>query len=541
MYEKGLFANGINLISSTNWKIKEADFRENPRGVWIDAAQNSESCNAILDIDQNNTLTIIATSQDANGIITREFVKETDKLVKINVTFKQLDPTKLTKKYGLEEITVYSDDIDFLTVADTDIDKQRLSLTAFERNELNTLQISKDGLVYDFSQGFDKLSNIDIERVGSQIKQTVRYYESDILLLGNEFVVDPTFGYSDSSWARRINTNAITGTSCGSSTYVTTTSVVDRVFSPETADSNNCMRSSQEWDITSISDSATITDTKLKINPSTIQGSVTCTYSSIETQPSTLSASALWTDVADGTAFLSNDSSCGTASSANLDLGSSADSDLEANLGADWWAIGVKVHAEEPRNTDLRSNYAHNNPTSHYAQLEVTYTVGATEQDETDETGLEDSISKSITKNLTDELGVEDTVQTMTANTVNISDELGVEDSIQKSINKDYVDETGLEDDTQTQTAAVVNITDELGLEDAVQTTSSILNLSDSMGLEDSLDTDVAQQLYNAIRLYLNVPATDRLGGVFAFTCPSGEYVRGIDTGGNLICAPLPP
>lgn len=36
-------------------------------------------------------------------------------------------------------------------------------------------------------------------------------------------------------------------------------------------------------------------------------------------------------------------------------------------------------------------------------------------------------------------------------------------------------------------------------------------------------------------------PTTERLGGVFAFTCPSGEWVYGIDVDGNLLCADPTP
>lgn len=56
-------------------------------------------------------------------------------------------------------------------------------------------------------------------------------------------------------------------------------------------------------------------------------------------------------------------------------------------------------------------------------------------------------------------------------------------------------------------------------------------------------DADLVEiiQRGNAIKLYLNTPTESRLGGVFVFTCPAGEWAYGITSAGELLCADPTP
>jgi hypothetical protein len=157
--------------------------------------------------------------------------------------------------------------------------------------------------------------------------------------------------------------------------------------------------------------------------------------------------------------------------------------------------------------------------------------------------GTEAGGASSFTRNVTDELGLEDSAQTMVGLVISITDELGLEDSaaVQSAmIVRSITDELGLEDLVVVQLANEINITDELGLEDGVQVLVSAVLVTDELGLEDSVEVDLIAQVFNAIKLYLAPPTTDRLGGVFEQSCDSGYYVSGINSTGNIVCTVLP-
>ena len=66
-------------------------------------------------------------------------------------------------------------------------------------------------------------------------------------------------------------------------------------------------------------------------------------------------------------------------------------------------------------------------------------------------------------------------------------------------------------------------------------------NVTDGIILgETSIDTTVSITTFNSIKLYVNSPASDRLGGVFAQSCSVGQYVSGIDATGRIECTILP-
>lgn len=134
-----------------------------------------------------------------------------------------------------------------------------------------------------------------------------------------------------------------------------------------------------------------------------------------------------------------------------------------------------------------------------------------------------DSGGNSYTIETLDELGLDDSVEIIVDTVANITDDLGLDDSV------------------QIITSATITITDDLGLDDSVEVLAdSVADITDGLGLDDSVQVDIVTQVYNAIKLFLAPPTETRLGGVFAFTCPSGEYVYGITTNGTLLCSTPP-
>lgn len=181
-------------------------------------------------------------------------------------------------------------------------------------------------------------------------------------------IIDPTFGYTAGT-TFRIDANTQTGASCGSPN--TKNSAVMNLFIGDSDEVQTCYRSTAYWDITSIPDYALITDTVLRYDITSLPlGSAkNCDVWSMEGNPSTQTATQIWNDAADGTEFINNDSGCTTVTNDKiLDLGSSADTDVQNELATDnEWAVGWKYDSE------VRDSSSHHQAVFGTIELQVVY------------------------------------------------------------------------------------------------------------------------------------------------------------------------
>ncbi len=149
------------------------------------------------------------------------------------------------------------------------------------------------------------------------------------------------------------------------------------------------------------------------------------------------------------------------------------------------------------------------------------------------------------TVTVTDEIVLEDAGTLIIADgIVTVTDEIALEDAGTLIIGSGIVtvtDEIALEDAGATTIGSgIVTVTDEIVLEDSnIEAGSNAVFVSDEIVLdEDSTDRSTAEPTtsFNAIILSLNSPLLDRLGGVFALTCPANHTLTGLLTNGTLIC-----
>jgi len=146
--------------------------------------------------------------------------------------------------------------------------------------------------------------------------------------------------------------------------------------------SDNCQRTAIEWDITSISNSAIVSDTRFKFEVQDVLGTADrpCDFYEMAGQPTVQSSASSYNDAGDGTLFVNNDAKCQTAATNyNLDLGGDADTDVESQLSLDWWALGIKLDDESgspQRNPRLASE--ENATPVPKPTLEVTFSINPT-------------------------------------------------------------------------------------------------------------------------------------------------------------------
>ncbi len=116
-----------------------------------------------------------------------------------------------------------------------------------------------------------------------------------------------------------------------------------------------------EWDISSISDEATITDTKFRYDGSpTIFPGHGAIREMVGHRPSTSTDLEVYDEAGEGTVYVSADSFPEKGTGKEVDLGSSAVSDLQSQLANNWFAIGIEspdfwesnIHSEEYAEAD---------------------------------------------------------------------------------------------------------------------------------------------------------------------------------------------
>ncbi len=116
-------------------------------------------------------------------------------------------------------------------------------------------------------------------------------------------------------------------------------------------------RSYIEFNTSSIPDSAIIKNVSLNISFDTL-GTRNCTINEVSEQPSIISNQTLYIDIGNGTTYINNDDFCRTGSStkSKVDLGASANIDLENLLSSNWFGIGIKWDNEITAATTALTN-----------------------------------------------------------------------------------------------------------------------------------------------------------------------------------------
>lgn len=171
-------------------------------------------------------------------------------------------------------------------------------------------------------------------------------------------LVDDTSTIADPNRDGYVHTNDATGTSCPTSTYTDVQTATGMDIRVEKSDvSGKCMRSYAEWDVTSIPDNAVVSDVDFSFDVNDVQSPRNCDFMPMmQVQPSFSGTDALlWTEIGNGTAYLSNDSTCTTTGDdKSVDLGNTALTDLQTMIaGNDWFAVGIMA-TSETRDTSAR-------------------------------------------------------------------------------------------------------------------------------------------------------------------------------------------
>jgi|CXWL01.1.fsa_nt_gi hypothetical protein len=255
----------------------------------------------------------------------------------------QLEATNISsqidKKFGFTQTIDLNRDVIDYGGSEKNLDdyaNTTFGRTWLESNNGKIINLLND-VYFDLDLGFDNLKSIAVYDTGlNKSKLSFNYLNNAKIILPNEtLIIDPTFSYT----AGTVYDLQHTGAGCITS-YMTNggTQAVGR-------DGSGCYVLGVYWDITTIPDTATPTQTNIRYDVTGSNGAgVNCEWNSIEGNLSTQTTQQRYDDAVDGTTFVSGSTQCNSiANNKVLTLGSTANTDLKNELSVDnEWGIGIE-------------------------------------------------------------------------------------------------------------------------------------------------------------------------------------------------------
>lgn len=209
-------------------------------------------------------------------------------------------------------------------------------VTYIDRSQLtvNSLDFIKNGNAFylDWQKMAPQFKTLVLNKTGNNLDVQFGFNNiPQVMNTGSKMEWDPTFGYTvgthKSPFSAVGNCNTNSGGDVGGN--VGTDGAV-----------NFCYYDSVEWNTGTIPDSATITDTRIRHDNTVIGGTPSCNSVKLTSQPSTITNAALQAEIIAGSVYSAV--TCNPAQTDTItDLGTTADSDVQSRLSANWFAIGL--------------------------------------------------------------------------------------------------------------------------------------------------------------------------------------------------------
>lgn len=234
-----------------------------------------------------------------------------------------------------------------------------------------------NGFYFDFYLGFNNLNSVKITDTGSdKSKLTFDYsYNPNIILPNNTLVIDPVIDGQPGTIIRILDNSSTASTDCTAVTLARDTGVVTNNIRKETSASTtnpNCVISAFEFDVNFLPTDSVISDVDLIVDIDSVTSGINCDFSAMTTTPTTGTIGDIWTDILDND-YVSNDVSCATTgNNKNIDLGATADSDLDSAVANDETIFSVGMYY----NSMTRDGSIHSLNLSD-PRLAITYSVSS--------------------------------------------------------------------------------------------------------------------------------------------------------------------
>jgi len=341
-------------------------------GTWQNMEVNNLSCEVIVEeIDDKVILT--ATKEDVS-----KFQQEI--ILDINLGFKE---TFKVWHDGSEELgisqTVHTGES--ITLGNQTINIAQLNGQSFDKqfiidNEAEILRLT-DSVNYDFDKGITSLSNVNII-FDDDYKVNLDYANG---IDGKPFVnyleIDPTLTTTASN-VRAIEDKDNNNVCDASGSYYDYANASYMTRMRSTPQSEDCQYTGFEFDISSVPNGSTVTDSKFKFEITSSNNARNCDFIGMDVRPSTASADSFFKSIHEatmtGTEMVSSDPVCKTTGTNKVvDLTSTGDTYFTNQLASNSWA-GIGVRYDDVSMSSTVRYTGHSNTGTPNPTLELTYT-----------------------------------------------------------------------------------------------------------------------------------------------------------------------
>tara|TARA_B110000495_G_scaffold137453_1_gene120509 strand:- start:13 stop:3741 length:3729 start_codon:yes stop_codon:yes gene_type:complete len=385
-----IFKNGTSVINSDSYQVRMANIDSD---VWSFLAVNESALTTTV-LQDEDKVTITFTRENEEGKYDIEYEVRGN----LKATAKFTNNLYENTKFAFTQTLNLNDNI-------IELNKQTINLNdyvgqSFPREILEQNQdliIETGNLYYNSGLGFENLWSVGVFE-DNKIALDYANVEQTVTAIGETVELDPSVTLSnDFTKSGQITSSAGNlGTSSASQcTSSTKTNEIGTTQAFIGIGYGYCIRGIVDFDVTSIPDNAIISDVDLESTKfyRYYHGSIGCEFRSIASNGITSStdATTLWNEIGSGTIYAQDTSTpCEVQTGANYgnrwaynvmwDLGTNADSDLQAELAVDNnWDIGIKGYLNGDGSGSVSyPSVVHANgyfETGYPMKIYVTYTV----------------------------------------------------------------------------------------------------------------------------------------------------------------------
>ena len=359
IYSGGII-EGQPVISSDSYVPKSS---VNGSGTWsIVTSVNNAPCVTEI-IETENSIEISGTKSSAAGIFKVRYVKEIGQPLKTILEATNL--TALTdRRFGVTQTQSIPQVITFAG-QQRDLANhigQTFDRTWLVNNKGNLLEFSHD-LKFSVIDAWDNIESITVNSVSNGVASvSFNYLRNTPILLPNEtLVIDPTYSSNNPTTDGFLDDASDNDTCDAAPASVTKTDGTSdlEVVIYEGAIAADCQRSYFDYNISSILDVAIITDVDFTIDVKAVNTARNSDIVSLDTVRASDAGTTIWNKLSTGTVLVSNNAFTTTAAdNVSIDLGTTADSEVQAKLTSDFYTFGIKYTDESYDNARHQTDIA---------------------------------------------------------------------------------------------------------------------------------------------------------------------------------------
>ena len=374
LYDRGRLIQNPQPLGHLSHTLKEA---VNGTDIWYATSLNQQSCNIVIE-RFDRSVTITATKSDYDWLAgsggTYKVIYELSSNHGLEWThqYTNQDNSKNNHKYG------------FTDVCEGCPDFEVNGLVLKSGQEFTKSQLDSRPLELHTNKGLVKLDTKDSIHdylwtvKNDNGKKILDFTNSKGRLgVGETLTVDPTFGYTTGT-IYLVDTTDQASTDCGVGVNKAQTTWGIAKSDSDSA-GGDCSGSAIRFNTTSIPDGADVTNTQVRMDVNAVTAGQNCDITPVASDPTTATAADLWTDItAENGAgeYVDNNAVCAaTGTDTVLDLGTTADSNVESGLVDNRFSFGFFYHT---RTRDSTSGHSSDNSAAGLIELEITYSESVT-------------------------------------------------------------------------------------------------------------------------------------------------------------------